>query len=212
MLVRNDALLPRELDALCCRSGRRLIARRPAPVRRAAGPQGRPGERLAPAFEQLGPVAIKLGQLLSTRADIFGDQFAEDLARLKDRLPPFPIARRRREVERALGRPVEALFADFGEPVAAASLAQAHPACLADGRKVAVKVLRPGIERRVAADSAVLGWPRGWSSAWCRPLRRLEPAAFVATVDPRHRAGAGPAAGGRRRRRARRGDGPATAT
>src|SRR3984885_14765565 len=91
MLVRNDALLPRELDALY-----------PPPIsalstllRLGAGRQahdGRPGERLARALERLGPVAIKLGQLLSTRADIFGREFAEDLSRLKDRLAPFPTA------------------------------------------------------------------------------------------------------------------------
>src|SRR5581483_2299436 len=106
-----------------------------------AARRGRPGERLAVAMERLGPVAIKLGQLLSTRADIFGGEFAEDLSRLKDRLAPFPTALARAEVEYALGRPVETLFAAFGEPVAAASLAQAHEARLTDGRKVAVKVL-----------------------------------------------------------------------
>jgi ubiquinone biosynthesis protein len=91
VLVRNDALLPRELDPLypsavrTLSRGLRLFAGRGAR-------SGRPGERLARSLEQLGPVAIKLGQLLSTRADIFGRQFAEDLARLKDRLEPFPTA------------------------------------------------------------------------------------------------------------------------
>ena len=91
-LSRHDALLPREYAALA-----------PAPVRAAAGAlrllaggaaaAGRPGERLARAFEALGPVAVKLGQLLSTRADIFGATFADDLSRhLKDKLPPFPLA------------------------------------------------------------------------------------------------------------------------
>ena len=89
-----------------------------------AGPrakQGRPGERLARSLERLGPVAIKLGQLLSTRADIFGREFAEDLSRLKDPLEPFPTAVARAEVERELGRPVESLFQAFGGPVADAS-------------------------------------------------------------------------------------------
>ena len=77
----------------------------------------RPGERVGKAFEHLGPVAIKLGQVLATRADIFGIQFARDLGRLKDRLPPFPLEEARREIERSLGRPAEALFIDLGQPV-----------------------------------------------------------------------------------------------
>jgi ubiquinone biosynthesis protein len=127
-------------------------------------------------------VAIKLGQLLSTRADIFGGPFAEDLARLKDRLDPFPTPLARAEVERALGRPLASLFASFGEPVAAASLAQAHEAVLTDGRKVAVKVLRPGIARRVAEDAEVLALAARLIDRWVPPARRLEPRAFAATV------------------------------
>jgi len=180
-LVRNDALLPRELDGLYS-SGVRTVARM---LRLFCGPQarqGRPGERLARSLERLGPVAIKLGQLLSTRADIFGRQFAEDLSRLKDRLPPFPTAVARAEVEHALGRPVEALFASFGEPVAAASLAQAHEGVLLDGRRVAVKVLRPAIARRVAEDSAVLDLAARLIDRWVKPARRLEPRGFAATV------------------------------
>lgn len=181
VLVRNDALLPRELTEAY-----------PPPVRAAAdvlrvfaGPgarQGRPGERLARALEQLGPVAIKLGQLLSTRADIFGAQFVEDLSHLKDRLEPFATDLARREVEANLGRPVDSLFTRFGDPVAAASLAQAHEAELADGRRVAVKVLRPGILRRVAEDSEVLDLAARMVEHWAPPARRLEPRAFAATV------------------------------
>jgi ubiquinone biosynthesis protein len=180
-LVRNDALLPRELDALYS-SGVRLASRA---LRVFAGRQarvGRPGERLARSLERLGPVAIKLGQLLSTRADIFGRQFAEDLSRLKDRLEPFPTAVARAEVEYALGRPVESLFASFGEPVAAASLAQAHEAVLLDGRRVAVKVLRPAIARRVADDGEVLSLAARLVNRWVPPARRLEPRGFAATV------------------------------
>jgi ubiquinone biosynthesis protein len=82
-------------------------------------------------------VAIKLGQFLSTRADVFGEAFADDLGRLKDRLPPFPTEAARREVAAVLNAPFDSVFASFGEPVAAASLAQAHPAVLRDGRRVA---------------------------------------------------------------------------
>jgi ubiquinone biosynthesis protein len=181
VLVRNDALLPRELDGLypagvaTLARGLRLFAGRGARA-------GRPGERLARSLERLGPVAIKLGQLLSTRADLFGREFAEDLSRLKDRLEPFPTAVARAEVERELGRPIEALFARFGEPVAAASLAQAHDATLLDGRRVAVKVLRPGIARRVAEDAEVLALAARLIERWAPPARRLEPRGFAATV------------------------------
>lgn len=178
-LVRNDALLPRELDAFYSPAVRlgantlRIFASRRT---------GRPGERLARSLEGLGPVAIKLGQLLSTRGDIFGRQFAEDLGHLKDRLPAFPMAQARAIIEQELGRPVEAVFAALGEPVAAASLAQAHEATLMDDRRVAVKVLRPGIERRVAADSAVLALAARLIQRWAAPIRRLEPVKFADTV------------------------------
>ena len=181
MLVRNDALLPHELDALY-----------PPPVaalskllRWVAGPQGRvgrPGERLARSLERLGPVAIKLGQLLSTRADIFGREFAEDLSRLKDRLEPFPMEEARVELERVLGRPIESLFSSFGPPVAAASLAQAHEAVLLDGRRVAVKILRPGIGLRVARDAEVLMLAARLIERLAPPARRLEPKGFAQTV------------------------------
>src|SRR5688500_7778481 len=128
-LVRNDALLPRELDPLYSSSVRALSRALRLFAGRRRG-EGRPGERLAWSLERLGPVAIKLGQLLSTRADIFGRQFAEDLSHLKDRLPPFPTELAHATVQHELGQPVEALFSAFGEPVAAASLAQAHPAAL----------------------------------------------------------------------------------
>jgi ubiquinone biosynthesis protein len=181
VLVRNDALLPRELDPLYP-AGLRTLSRA---VRLFAGrgaKAGRPGERLARSLERLGPVAVKLGQLLSTRADLFGRQFAEDLSRLKDRLEPFPTAVARAEVEYSLGRPIESLFARFGEPVAAASLAQAHEAILLDGRRVAVKVLRPNIARRVADDAEVLALAARLIDRSVPAVRRLEPRAFAATV------------------------------
>ena len=181
VLARNDALTPREFAPLL-----------PAPARFAgsalrlvaggATAPGRPGERLARAFERLGPAAIKLGQLMSTRADVLGDQMAQDLGRLKDQLAPFPTEVARAEVEVALGRPLSSLYVTFEPPVAAASLAQAHPATLADGRRVAVKVLRPGVERRVAADVGALHLGARLADRFAPPLRRLEPRAFARTV------------------------------
>lgn len=180
-LARADALLPRELRALYPPALHRLS--RLAGV--LAGPgarRGRPGERLARCLEGMGPVAIKLGQLLSTRADIFGAEFAQDLARLKDRLEPFPTETALEEIAASLGRPADDLFAEFGPPVAAASLAQAHPARLKDGRRVAVKVLRPGIERRVEADARVMGLAAALAERFAPDAKRLEPRTLAASV------------------------------
>ncbi|WP_309604975.1 2-polyprenylphenol 6-hydroxylase [Phenylobacterium sp.] len=181
VMIRNDALLPRELEGLYA-PGVRTLAATLRLLAGAGARTGRPGERLARSLESMGPVAIKLGQLLSTRGDFFGADFAQDMSRLKDRLPAFPTAVARAEVEQALGRPLDSLYAEFGAPMAAASLAQAHPAVLRDGRKVAVKVLRPGIERRVAQDGESLALAARLIDRWIPAARRLEPRAFAETV------------------------------
>ncbi|MEY4249619.1 MAG: 2-polyprenylphenol 6-hydroxylase [Pseudomonadota bacterium] len=182
VLVRADALLPREAQGLM-----------PAPLvalgkilRLLAGPQsrrGRPGERLAKALEGLGPVAIKLGQLLSTRADILGTDFADDLSRLKDQLQPFDTQLATAVVQAGIDRPITDLFVEFGPAVAAASIAQAHRAVLADGRVVAVKVLRPGIEQDVAKDVAVLTLAADLAHRLVPLSRRLAPRDLAATVS-----------------------------
>ena len=181
VLVRHDALIPREVEPML-----------PPPLRAVGGTlrlfsskaarQGRPGQRLAVAFTQLGPAAIKLGQLLSTRADVFGLEFADDLGHLKDRLPAFPIEVAKKAVETALERPIDSLFLSFEPAIAAASLAQAHPAVLKDGRKVAVKVLRPGVERRIAIDLAAMRLAAGWAYRLFEEARRLEAVAFTETL------------------------------
>jgi ubiquinone biosynthesis protein len=179
-LGRADALFPKEIDDQLPAS-LKLTARALRLFTSREARAGRPGERLARALVRLGPVSIKLGQFLSTRGDIFGQVFADDLAHLKDRLPPFPTDVARTEVEAAIGKPIDALFSEFGGPVAAASLAQAHRARLKDGREVAVKVLRPGVERRVARDVAAMTLAADLIETW--PVaRRLEPRAFAATV------------------------------
>ena len=181
-LTRADAMAPREIDPLLP-PGVRLVARC---LRLLGGPEsrrGRPGERLARVLEQEGPVAIKLGQFLSTRADIFGPQFAEDLSRLKDHLTPFPDAIAAAEAQRALGRPLNQIFASFDSPVGAASLAQVHAARLKDGRAVAVKILRPGVEGRVARDIRALFLAASLAGRWIPGAARLEPRAFAATIS-----------------------------
>ncbi|MDB5439948.1 MAG: ubiB [Caulobacteraceae bacterium] len=179
--MRADALIPREIDPVLPPEIR-LLARTLRLFSGGAARQGRPGERLARALEGLGPAAIKLGQVLSTRADIFGDRFADDLSHLKDRLAPFPQDQARAGVEAALGKPIEAVFSHFGAVVAAASLAQAHEAILLDGRKVAVKLLRPGIERVVAEESRSLALAARLVERFVPAARRLEPRLFTAEI------------------------------
>lgn len=180
-LARADALIPREFEphlpagALAVGKALRLFA---GPQAR----QGRPGARLARVLETSGPVAIKLGQFLATRADIFGEAFADDLAHLRDRLPPFPDSLARSQLEATLGRPIDSLYASFGPAVAAASIAQAHSAVMLDGTKVAVKVLRPDVELQVARDSAVLALAARLVAILIPASRRLEPSAFAQTV------------------------------
>jgi ubiquinone biosynthesis protein len=181
VLVRADALIPRELDPSLPASVR-VMARG---LRLFAGPQARqggPGARLARSLERLGPAAIKLGQVISTRSDIFGRAFADDLGRLKDRLAPFPTDVARAVVAATLERPVESLFVTFGDPVAAASLAQAHPATLADGRKVAVKVLRPGVDGQILRDIETIMLAASLVERHVPLSRRLEPVALAGTV------------------------------
>ena len=105
------------------------------------------------ALTALGPAYIKFGQILSTRPDVVGDDLAEQLKYLQDKLPPFPVAVARQMIEAELGQPIEQMYSEFSEPVAAASIAQVHRARLADtGVEVAVKVLRPNIERAFRTD------------------------------------------------------------
>ena len=180
VLLRHDALLPKEIAPLLP-----PVPRFFAGVLRGIFSKKeklRPGERYAKAFHDLGPAFIKLGQILSTRGDIFGKQFISDLSHLKDRLPPFSEAVARASVVDSLGKPVEDIFSEFGEVLGAASIAQAHRAVLLDGRKVAVKILRPHIEEVIAADVAMLGLAARLAQTFVPMARRLEPEAFVATV------------------------------
>jgi ubiquinone biosynthesis protein len=137
--------------------------------------------RLRMALEALGPIFVKFGQVLSTRRDLLPTDIADELARLQDRVPPFPSDRAIREIELALGKPVGELFAEFSAtPVASASVAQVHFARLADGTQVAVKVLRPGIRSIISNDLALLDVAAMLVESLWKEGRRLKPREVVA--------------------------------
>ncbi|MBA4333823.1 MAG: 2-polyprenylphenol 6-hydroxylase, partial [Methylobacterium sp.] len=151
----------------------RLIERREA---------GTSATRLAAALTRLGPSYVKFGQFLATRPDVVGMKIASDLSALQDRMPPFPMAQARAIIEAAHGRPVEQVFAAFGEPVAAASIAQVHRARLNDGREVAVKVLRPGIRDRFQRDLGAMRFGAELAERRSAEARRLRFTGVVETL------------------------------
>ena len=140
--------------------------------------------RVATALTRLGPSYIKLGQFLATRGDLIGPDLAKDLAHLQDKLPPFSDREARRAVEEALGGKLEDHFAEFGPPIAAASIAQVHKAVAIDKstgarRTVAVKILRPNVERRFRADLDSYAFAARLFERFYPPVRRLQPTAVV---------------------------------
>jgi len=148
----------------------------------------RPGERLAAALSELGPAFIKFGQVLSTRSDLLGEDVAADLAKLQDQLPHFSAFEARSTIEAELGAPIEQLFLRFDDtPVSAASISQVHFAVAMpdarhpEGREVAVKVLRPGIELAFARDIDLLLWIAEVIESTQPRLRRLKPIEVVKT-------------------------------
>ena len=178
--------VPKGTEAPLALLALRIIA---APVALITWPfrLGTPKEqRVAGAFASLGPSYVKLGQFLATRADVIGEDLARDLRHLQDRLPPFPMVAARRAIEETLGGRVEDHFAELGPPVAAASIAQVHKAVVIapDGgrRSVAVKILRPGIERRFKRDLDAYYFAARLIERVAPPARRLRPVSVVDTL------------------------------
>ena len=135
----------------------------------------------AKALQEIGPAAIKLGQALSTRPDLVGERAAENLSQLQDDLPPAPFAKIKRTIETSFTAPLESLFAEFEElPVGAASIAQVHRAVTSEGREVAVKVLRPGIEEEFAKAIETYEWAAAHVERYGGELERLRPRLVVA--------------------------------
>ena len=140
--------------------------------------------RIRLALEDLGPIFVKFGQIISTRRDLLPPDIAAELSRLQDRVPPFPGAQARAIVEAEYQQPLDAWFAHFdAEPMASASIAQVHGARLHDGRDVIVKVVRPGIERAIARDLQVLYTFARLAQRYWSEGHRLRPVEVISEFD-----------------------------
>ncbi|MEZ5789172.1 MAG: 2-polyprenylphenol 6-hydroxylase [Xanthobacteraceae bacterium] len=142
--------------------------------------------RLSTALTALGPSYVKLGQFLATRPDVVGAALASDLESLQDKMAPFPQAEAEAVVEKALGVPLKSVFARFGPPVAAASIAQVHQAEIEtpEGRqRVAVKVLRPGVEDGLRVDIDAFRFVARQAERFSAEARRLRMTEVIATLD-----------------------------
>ncbi|TVR98795.1 MAG: 2-polyprenylphenol 6-hydroxylase [Rhodospirillales bacterium] len=176
-LARHDALFPLERLGVAApiTALTRWVSRRREP--------GRPGQRLARALQESGPSFIKMGQALSSRPDLIGEDVAADLSDLQDRVAPFPGAEARATIEAELEAPISSLFRSFDDqPVAAASIAQVHHAVDTEGREVAVKVLRPGVEEAFTRDLDLFFWMAELIEMARPDLRRLRPMDSIRTI------------------------------
>ena len=174
-LARHGALQGIERDPMTPPGIRRLLRLARFGLRQPAEPD------YAHALQEIGPAAIKLGQALATRPDLVGDKAAHNLLRLQDSLPPAPFAAIRASVEQALEAPLETLFSRFDEiPVGAASIAQVHRAITTEGRDVAVKVLRPGIEEEFARALETYEWAAAHAEKLGGEAQRLRPQMVIA--------------------------------
>ncbi|MEL6870953.1 MAG: ubiquinone biosynthesis regulatory protein kinase UbiB [Pseudomonadota bacterium] len=140
--------------------------------------------RIRLALEELGPIFIKLGQTLSTRRDLLPPDIAAELAKLQDQVPPFDGKLARKIINDAYGFDLSEVFDDFDEtPMAAASIAQVHPATLKDGTKVVVKVLRPGMRDKIRRDLDVMYVMAELADRYLRDGKRLRPVEVVQEYD-----------------------------
>jgi ubiquinone biosynthesis protein len=172
VVARHDLLTLMDIPGAAFLS--RLVAKRTS---------DRIGTRLSAALVVLGPTFIKLGQALSTRADLVGEQTAADLSELQDQLAPFPGEQAVKIVESELGMPLSQAYHSFDlKPVAAASIAQVHFAVTAEGEDVAVKILRPNVERAFRRDLEMLSRLARWADSLFPSIRRLRLIEVVETL------------------------------
>ncbi len=146
----------------------------------------RRSDRLSKAVARLGPSYVKIGQFLATRPDVVGAEIAEDLSGLQDRMDFFPTEAAKNSIRESLGRPVGELYASFDEPIAAASIAQVHLGEVETGqgrRKVAIKVIRPGVRRRFAADLEAMYIVSRLQERFLPHMRRLRPVEVTRTLE-----------------------------
>jgi ubiquinone biosynthesis protein len=140
--------------------------------------------RVRRALEDLGPIFIKFGQMLSTRRDLLPDDIADELERLQDAVPPFPGAIAQQAIEKALGQPVEQVFDEFEpRPLASASIAQVHAAKLKNGREVVIKVLRPNVLPVIQRDISLMYIIAELAARYSSQARRLRPVEIVAEYE-----------------------------
>lgn len=142
------------------------------------------GARIRLALEALGPIFVKFGQALSTRRDLLPADIADELARLQDRVPPFPGSLAQTMIEKAYGHPLDSVFCEFDlQPLASASIAQVHAAKLLDGKEVVVKVLRPQVQKLIQRDVDLLYILAGLAEDYWSEGPRLRPRAVVAEFE-----------------------------
>jgi len=142
------------------------------------------GARLRLALIELGPIFVKFGQILSTRRDLLPADVADELALLQDQVPPFPGEMARAAIEAALGAPIATLYRTFdATPLASASIAQVHAAQLPDGHDVVVKVLRPAIHARIAADIDLLHALGELAQRWHPAADKIRPREIVVEIE-----------------------------
>ena len=140
--------------------------------------------RLRKALEDLGPIFVKFGQVLSTRRDVLPDDIADELAKLQDQVPPFDSKLAVARIEASLGKSIAELFSEFDTtPIASASIAQVHLGRLADGREVAIKVLRPGMLEIIEQDMGLLKLIARFVARFSSDGRRLKPVENVEEFD-----------------------------
>lgn len=138
------------------------------------------GERIRLAFEALGPIFVKFGQALSTRRDLLPDDIALELAKLQDKVPPFPGEIAKMILEKEYKRPINQVFSEFNlTPLASASIAQVHSAKLSDGKEVIVKVLRPNVQKQISRDVDLMFVLANLAERYSVELRRLKPREVV---------------------------------